>query len=999
MRSLPRLSLLTLLLALAGCVDVPPPVDAGVPPDMAATADMPNGFERADGGGPACVPAEEVCNGVDDDCDGRLDERDPTQCDRCVRAGEVGPCAEGRMICADGLMQCAAVGAPPSTGCDLIDGDCDGRWDEAGEEPALRDVRVVRQCPDTVPQWGPADGSGRCEAPGEVGCGAPHPCLDRPCVDGCIERLGLDYARCAADCPPGADNRPCRTACRDDADAIQKACIADCPPDRPGVERWSCVPGPAGPACGIAACADGSALDDDRCAAFEVCNNGVDEDGDGVIDGSAADPGPCEAVFVQTPPAPIGSCPEGIPGCDGVVGTPHPLWSCAEGCPYAPQLDYDFALDREEVSNRAWAACVDAGACVEPAGLAWRQAKVLIDSGVTPPRPDSPTCAEPVRLDPRVGADIDPRVVDLPVTGVTWCQARNYCLWAGKRLPSEVEWERAASGAQPRRLWPWGDVAPAACDAAQCCGTEGERPASCPAGPLPTCPEAPAGGPIRVACQATLGQSDPTCNPAPANCAECLPSPAPVWANPDGATPEGVLNLAGNVSEWTFDWASLGYADAVTLDPVGAPCDELSRVPAGADPQNRALVGPSQRVTRGGDYLRNGLPAEVMARSPFPPGAQVPAVGFRCGRTVQLDDFGRPTVCDPGTQGADVQPAGDGRPLCAAPDFDDDLGAFGVCPNNRRAPSRTCVEGQGRTCATDTPMGCGVWMARSLKLAFGRLDALVAAVLSIAPFGVDFESPTLDPVAAEFIGRLFDGDLVPNGGRSLIALDTGCGFGDDNLYRARLVNGTQVGGELYEMGLIEGADCRPLATPEIPIGTQSVGVVDNVCALGRGEFYVEGLGAKLPYSGLMVYGIDLDRLRGRLTGAMLYIVNQRDAADSTLGDDAQGAVRDFLTGIGAPAQDLCFLQQMGALIDPNINQQADPADLERAVGRWNCAAFVGWPGCQQGTCVGIGGDTSMCTGWVAPIEVQATARETTDLGYAPCSCDPESAVGPGGPPE
>ncbi len=82
-----------------------------------------------------------------------------------------------------------------------------------------------------------------------------------------------------------------------------------------------------------------------------------------------------------------------------------------------------FWLDRNEVTNAEFRRCVDAGACTSPA---------------------------------RTDAYDDPNRASHPVVWVTWFQAQDYSEWTGKRLPTEVEWERAARAGGADRF-PWGE--------------------------------------------------------------------------------------------------------------------------------------------------------------------------------------------------------------------------------------------------------------------------------------------------------------------------------------------------------------------------------------------------------------------------------------------------------------------------------------------------------------------------------------------------------------
>jgi formylglycine-generating enzyme required for sulfatase activity len=109
-----------------------------------------------------------------------------------------------------------------------------------------------------------------------------------------------------------------------------------------------------------------------------------------------------------------------------------------------------FALDASEVSQRDYKACVDAGGCC---------ASTTSD------------CPAPVQLD----ADLD-----LPIRDLTWGAAREYCSFAGKHLPTEAQWERAARmGDHP---YPWGDDA-ADCSRAIGAGCNGPRDVTDGAGP------------------------------------------------------------------------------------------------------------------------------------------------------------------------------------------------------------------------------------------------------------------------------------------------------------------------------------------------------------------------------------------------------------------------------------------------------------------------------------------------------------------------------------
>ena len=132
-----------------------------------------------------------------------------------------------------------------------------------------------------------------------------------------------------------------------------------------------------------------------------------------------------------------------------------------------------FWIDKTEVTNSQYRLCVEAEACKEPG--CW---------------------------------DDDVRnIPDQPVVCVSWYDAQAYAAWAGGRLPTEAEWEKAARGTDGR-LFPWGN-------------------------------------------------SSPNCNRA--NYFGCLGRANSVGSYPSGASPYGVLDMAGNVWEWIADHYDVRY--------------------------------------------------------------------------------------------------------------------------------------------------------------------------------------------------------------------------------------------------------------------------------------------------------------------------------------------------------------------------------------------------------------------------------------------------------
>ncbi|MBI2391213.1 MAG: SUMF1/EgtB/PvdO family nonheme iron enzyme [Deltaproteobacteria bacterium] len=277
------------------------------------------------------------------------------------------------------------------------------------------------------------------------------------------------------------------------------------------------------------------------------------------------------ATSSAPPPAPV--CARGmaaIPGGRFFMGSDAADTDDDER-PAHPVVLSPYCMDLEEVTVADYKACSDRGACKRASlEVAW--------PGISATERSSYSLACTLR---------DPiALARHPINCVDWDMARSYCAEQGRRLPTEAEWELAARGPDGR-IYPWGDEPPDptrlnACDSE--CVSWGKR-----------------AGAVLAAMYAG---------------SDGFALTAPVGSFPKGASRYGLLDVVGNVWEWTSDWNGPYVKDG---------------------PPQRDPKGPergTERVIRGGAW--NGSFAAWVRPSQryrFAPEAKTHAIGFRCAST------------------------------------------------------------------------------------------------------------------------------------------------------------------------------------------------------------------------------------------------------------------------------------------------------------------------------------------------------------------------------
>lgn len=300
----------------------------------------------------------------------------------------------------------------------------------------------------------------------------------------------------------------------------------------------------------------------------EQCHDGLDNDGDGIVDN-----GPHCEVLVANAATP--ECRNAAPDDQNCPPTAFRFGSscCPDEKPTGLLLmRHDYLMDKHEVSQLAFQEFI----CQTRSDLpreTCRTATVVRDQ----------------ILDGRVWR-FDVGQQDYPARDLSWCDAAQYCAWAGKRLPSEAEWERVARGTatEDNNRYPWHG------------GGNQEWESVCS---FPDKPNECVYGVVSASC--------------------CSEEPVPVHRRGGFAEigNEELQNVGGNVWEWVYDRYTGPYAHFNAQPPFHYVQHEGTYFDA------------PHHVVRGGGYSWRLESTQVSNRVPVRRGGREKSYGVRCARS------------------------------------------------------------------------------------------------------------------------------------------------------------------------------------------------------------------------------------------------------------------------------------------------------------------------------------------------------------------------------
>lgn len=207
-----------------------------------------------------------------------------------------------------------------------------------------------------------------------------------------------------------------------------------------------------------------------------------------------------------------------------------------------------YYIDKYEVTNRQYQLCQEAGVCVEPHDVT----SVMYQNYY-----------------------YNPNYAGFPVIWVSYNQALTFCHWAGKKLPTEAQWEKAARG-ETFREYPWGKEPP-----------------------------------------------DDNIEATVANYSALFGDVTNATWGEDGVSKYGVYNMAGNVAEWTDTWHNLDTyykkrTDGVVVEDPAGPADSPT----------------TEKVIKGGSWVSLENEITTFARDRAFPNYRYYNLGFRCVQPV-----------------------------------------------------------------------------------------------------------------------------------------------------------------------------------------------------------------------------------------------------------------------------------------------------------------------------------------------------------------------------